>query len=112
MLHKQLKQQKRRAHIRKNVSGVAEKPRLSVYRSNKHIYAQLIDDVKGVTLAAASDHAEKGNPVQKAAAVGAKIAQLASKLGISTAVFDRGGYKFHGRVKSLADSAREAGLKF
>lgn len=113
MLKHQAKLQKRKAHVRKDILGTAEKPRLSVFRSNVHIYAQLIDDVNSKTLAAASDMGIKtAKPVEKAAQVGAKIAELAKKQGIEAAVFDRNGRKFHGRVKALADAAREAGLKF
>ena len=101
--------------IRKIVSGTAEKPRLSVFRSNKEIYAQLIDDVNGVTLVSASSR-EKGlssdNKITTAAAVGKALGEKAAKAGISKCSFDRGGYLYHGRVKSLADAAREAGLKF
>ncbi|MFN5415943.1 MAG: 50S ribosomal protein L18 [Flavobacteriia bacterium] len=102
--------------IRKKVSGTAQSPRLTVFRSNKQIYAQLIDDSKGVTLVAASSYnnkaAEKLAKVDQAAVVGKEIAEKAIKAGISTVVFDRNGYLYHGRVKSLADSAREGGLKF
>lgn len=113
MLRHQEKLQKRKSHIRKEVLGTAEKPRLTVFRSNVHIYAQLIDDVNSKTLASTSDMGIKsGKPVEKAAEVGAKIAELAKKNGIEAAVFDRNGRKFHGRVKALADAAREAGLKF
>jgi len=102
--------------IRKKVSGTAQSPRLTVYRSNKQIYAQLIDDSKGVTLVAASSYnnkaAEKLAKVDQAAVVGKEIAEKAIKAGISSVVFDRNGYLYHGRVKSLADSAREGGLKF
>ncbi len=102
--------------IRKKISGTAQSPRLTVFRSNKQIYAQLIDDSKGVTLVAASSYnnkaAEKLAKVDQAAVVGKEIAEKAIKAGISTVVFDRNGYLYHGRVKSLADSAREGGLKF
>lgn len=114
-------QRRQRIHyrIRKKVSGTAEKPRLSVFRSNKQIYCQLIDDVKGVTLASASS-LDKGlvaeckskNGIETAAIVGKAIAQKAAEKGIQEICFDRGGYLFHGRVKSLADAAREGGLKF
>jgi large subunit ribosomal protein L18 len=113
MLEHQAKLQKRKAHVRKNVTGSADKPRLTVFRSNTHIYAQLIDDVSSKTLVSASDVAIKaGKPVEKAAEVGAKIAELAMKKGIETVIFDRNGRQFHGRVKALADAARNAGLKF
>ncbi len=102
--------------IRKNISGSAQTPRLSVYRSNKQIYAQLIDDVNGVTIASASSQGvkecENVTKVEQAAVVGKLIAEKAIKAGVETVVFDRNGYLYHGRVKSLADSAREGGLKF
>lgn len=102
--------------IRKKISGTAQLPRLTVFRSNKQIYAQLIDDTKGVTLASASSYnnsaADKMAKVGQAAVVGKEIAEKAIKAGIQTVVFDRNGYLYHGRVKSLADSAREGGLKF
>jgi len=103
-----------RYRIRKKVSGVADKPRLSVYRSNKEIYCQLIDDVNGVTLASASSKGLKvtGNKVTVASEVGKILASKAVSAGISKVVFDRGGYLYHGRVKSLADGAREGGLIF
>jgi large subunit ribosomal protein L18 len=101
--------------IRKNVTGTSTCPRLSVFRSNKQIYAQLIDDSTGTTLASASSYnnkAAKGAKVDQAAIVGKEIAEKAKKAGIETVVFDRNGYLYHGRVKSLANSAREGGLKF
>ena len=103
--------------IRKKISGVAGKPRLSVFRSNSDIYAQLIDDNNGVTLAAASSRqkdiqAQKAPKIEKSKLVGAAIATKAKELGISTVVFDRGGYIYHGRVKAVAEGAREGGLKF
>ncbi len=102
--------------IRKIVNGTAEKPRLSVFRSNKEIYAQLIDDVTGVTLIAASSREKgfksEGNKVAVATSVGKSIAEKAVKAGINTCTFDRNGYLYHGRVKSLADAAREGGLNF
>ncbi|MEZ4909451.1 MAG: 50S ribosomal protein L18 [Saprospiraceae bacterium] len=100
--------------IRKKVSGSATKPRLSVYRSNKDIYCQLIDDVNGVTLASASSRHNNvtGQKVNQASNVGKAIAEKAKALNIDSIVFDRGGYLYHGRVKSLADGAREGGLKF
>jgi len=114
---KQLRRQKLRWRIRTKVHGTAQKPRLSVFRSNKDIYVQLIDDNNGFTLAAASSRdkdiaAENGNKVAKSASVGKAIAQKAKALGIEACVFDRGGYLYHGRVKSVADGAREGGLKF
>ncbi|WP_313803686.1 50S ribosomal protein L18 [Flavobacterium sp.] len=113
-LTKSERRQRIKFRIRKIVSGTASNPRLSVFRSNKEIYAQIIDDVNGVTLAAASSReaGAKGTKIEVAAAVGKLIADKAQKAGISTVSFDRGGYLYHGRVKSLADGAREAGLKF
>ena len=106
--------QRVRFAIRKKVSGTSERPRLAVFRSNKEIYAQLIDDVAGNTLASASskEATAKGTKTEQAAAVGTLIASNAKKAGISNVVFDRGGFLYHGRVKALAESAREAGLKF
>ncbi len=103
--------------VRKIVSGTADRPRMSVFRSNKEIYAQLIDDVKGVTLLTASSKAKEiagkeGTKTEKAAMVGKLIAEKAVTAGITSVVFDRNGYLYHGRVKQLADSAREGGLKF
>lgn len=103
--------------IRKIVTGTSERPRLSVFRSNKDIYVQLIDDVNGSTVMSASSRDKElaktdGNKSDVAAAVGKLIAEKATKAGIESVVFDRNGYLYHGRVKSLADSAREAGLKF
>lgn len=99
---------KRRTRIRAKVKGTVERPRLSVFRSHKHIYAQLIDDVKGRTLVAASG----GGDVLTAGKVGQELAKQALSLGIKKVVFDRGGYKYHGRVKVLADGARQGGLEF
>ena len=98
--------------IRKKVSGTIERPRLAVFRSNKEIYAQIIDDVAGNTLASASSSDAKGTKTEQATVVGKLIADNAKKAGVDTVVFDRGGFLYHGRVKALADSAREAGLKF
>ncbi len=103
--------------IRKVVSGTGERPRLAVFRSNKEIYAQVVDDVSGKTLAAASSRdkdisSAKGNKSEVATLVGKALAEKALKAGVSTIAFDRGGYLYHGRVKSLAEGAREAGLKF
>src|SRR5690606_10475028 len=115
-LNKSERRQRIRYRIRKIVSGTAAKPRLSVFRSNKEIYAQLIDDVNGVTLLAASSREKgvdiKGTNVEIAAAVGKLIAEKAVKAGIETVTFDRGGYLYHGRIQSLAEGARAAGLKF
>ena len=98
--------------IRKKVSGTADRPRLAVFRSNKEIYAQVIDDVTGNTLASASSADAKGTKTEQAVATGKLIASTAKKVGVEAVVFDRGGFLYHGRVKALADSAREAGLKF
>ena len=114
---KVVRRQKLRYRIRKKVSGTAQKPRLTVFRSNKDIYVQLIDDVNGVTLAAASSRdkdiaAQQGNKVEKSKLVGLAVAQKALGLGINACVFDRSGYLYHGRVKSVADGAREGGMQF
>lgn len=103
-----------KAAIRTKVSGTAERPRLSVFRSNSQIYAQIIDDVKGVTLASASSLkiTDKITKSEKAAKVGTMIAEAAKAAGVEAVVFDRNGYLYHGRVQSLAEAAREAGLKF
>lgn len=103
--------------IRKIVSGTPTRPRMSVYRSNRDIYVQLIDDVAGVTIASASSKIasigeQKITKCQKSALVGKEIAQRALAAGVSEVIFDRNGYLYHGRVKSLADAAREGGLKF
>jgi large subunit ribosomal protein L18 len=102
--------------IRKNIFGSSEQPRLSVFRSNKQIYAQIIDDNSGKTLVSASSYKNKatetGSKKDQAAVVGKEVAEKAIKAGITTVVFDRNGYLYHGRVKTLADSAREGGLKF
>jgi large subunit ribosomal protein L18 len=100
--------------IRTKVFGTAERPRLTVFRSNSQIYAQVIDDTKGATLASASSLAikDKMTKTEKAAQVGKAIAEAAKKAGVEAVVFDRNGYLYHGRVKQLADAAREAGLKF
>jgi large subunit ribosomal protein L18 len=103
--------------IRKIVSGTETKPRLAVFRSNKEIYAQIVDDVTGKTISAASTrdkdiNSAKITKIEAAALVGKALAEKAIKAGVETIAFDRGGYLYHGRVKSLADGAREAGLKF
>ncbi|MBX3102833.1 MAG: 50S ribosomal protein L18 [Bacteroidetes bacterium] len=103
--------------IRKKVQGTAERPRLSVFRSNTSIYAQLIDDTKGLTLASSSSRIKavndlKATKTEKSVQVGKTIAEKAISLGITEVVFDRNGFKYHGRVKSLAEGAREGGLKF
>lgn len=108
--------QKRHLRVRKHISGTAQRPRLNVFRSLKNIYAQIIDDEKGVTLVSASSHEKDftayGGNVEAAKAVGAAIAKRAVEKGITEVVFDRGGYIYHGRVAALAEAAREAGLKF
>ncbi|MBP1637653.1 MAG: ribosomal protein [Bacteroidetes bacterium] len=103
-----------KAHIRTKISGTAEKPRLTVFRSNAQIYAQIIDDVKGVTLASASSlgSKDKATKTEQAAKVGKLIAKNALEAGVKEVIFDRNGYLYHGRVKQLADAAREGGLKF
>ena len=106
------KRQKIRYSIRKKVSGTAERPRLAIFRSNREIYAQLIDDISGNTLAYACSTEAKGTKIEQADIVGKLIADNAKKVGVDTVVFDRGGFLYHGRVKALADSAREAGLNF
>jgi large subunit ribosomal protein L18 len=111
------RRQKIRYRIRKKSVGSSQKPRLSVFRSNSDIYVQLIDDANGVTLAAASSRdkdivAQKGTKTEKSKMVGAALATKATALGITACVFDRGGYLYHGRIKSVADGAREAGLQF
>ena len=106
---------RRHTRIRKKIHGTAECPRLSVFRSNSHIYAQIIDDAKGVTLVACSSFnlkLENGSNVEAASKVGAELAKLAVAKGIENVVFDRSGYLYHGRVEALANAARENGLKF
>ena len=99
--------------VRKRISGTAERPRLSVFRSNKQIYAQVINDLTGTTLASASSLGmEKMSGVEQAKKVGALVAEKAKAAGVETVVFDRNGYLYHGRVQALADAAREGGLKF
>ena len=117
MNSKLVQRQKIRYRIRKKIAGTSAKPRLSVFRSNSEIYAQLIDDVKGLTLAAVGSNnkeigAQKITKVEKAKLVGSTLARKATELGITTCVFDRGGNLYHGRVKAVAEGAREAGLKF
>lgn len=114
---KEIRRKKIHTRIRGVISGTATRPRLSVFRSNKQIYAQLIDDVAGVTMAsAASSEKEisslKSNKIEQAQLVGKTLAQKAISIGISSVVFDRSGYLYHGRIKSLAESAREGGLQF
>ena len=113
---KTARRQRIRYNIRQKIAGVAAKPRLAIFRSNTDIYAQLIDDVNGATIAAASTKdkdikAQTGTKSEKSKLVGAAIARKAADLGVTEVVFDRGGYLYHGRVKSVADGAREGGLK-
>ena len=113
MVSKIARRNKIKTRIRGKISGTPERPRMSVFRSNKGIYVQIIDDIAGNTLVAASSKGlEGGTKTEVAAKVGADIAKKAMDKGITHVVFDRKGYLFHGRVKSLADAAREAGLKF
>jgi large subunit ribosomal protein L18 len=110
---KAIRRTKRRLRIRAKVSGTAVKPRLAIYRSNQYIFGQLIDDEKGVTLAQASDQKiTKGTKTEKAKLAGIEMAKLAKAKKITTIIFDRGGYMYHGRVKAYADGAREGGLSF
>ncbi|AVQ97667.1 50S ribosomal protein L18 [Oceanobacillus sp. M65] len=114
---KNIVRKRRHARVRKNISGTEQRPRLNVYRSNKHIYAQLIDDNNGVTVASASTKdnelkVEATGNLDAAVKVGETIAKRAQDKGYKSVVFDRGGYLYHGRVKALADAAREAGLEF
>lgn len=109
--------QRRHQRVRETIQGTSQRPRLAVYRSLEHIYAQLIDDTAGHTLASASslDPAlsdQAGTKTQVAQAVGKLVGERAAQVGIETVVFDRGGFPYHGRVKALAEAAREAGLKF
>jgi len=113
---KEARRKKIKSRIRGKISGTAERPRLSVFRSNKEMYVQLIDDTKGVTLAAAStrdkDFARTGNKSEQSKSIGSTLAKKAAEKGITEVVFDRGGYLYHGRVKAVAEGAREGGLKF
>jgi large subunit ribosomal protein L18 len=116
-LSKYERRERLRMRIRKTVEGTESRPRLAVFRSNKEIYAQIIDDVNGKTITAASSRdkdidASNVNKVEAAKLVGKAIAEKAVKVGVETIAFDRGGYLYHGRVKSLAEGAREGGLKF
>ena len=108
--------QKRHLRVRNHISGTAERPRLNVFRSLRNLYAQVIDDVQGVTVVSAStqekDFANYGGNIEAAKSVGEAVAKRAMEKGITEVVFDRGGYVYHGRVKALAEAAREAGLKF
>ena len=114
---KEIRRQKIKFRVRRKISGTTQKPRLSVFRSNTEIYAQLIDDDTAKTLASASSRdkdiaAQKGTKVEKSKLVGAAIARKASELGLLDVTFDRSGYLYHGRVKAVAEGAREGGLKF
>ncbi|MBI3408256.1 MAG: 50S ribosomal protein L18 [Planctomycetes bacterium] len=116
---KHRRQVRRRQHVRSSITGTAQRPRLTVFRSSKHIYAQLVDDLNGVTIASASSRAETlqkelpyGGNIKAAKVVGKKLAEVAKGKGISAAAFDRGHYRYHGRIKALADAAREGGLQF
>ena len=116
-LDKNATRKKRHARVRAKLSGTAARPRLNVFRSNKHVYAQVIDDVNGVTLASASSlekdfGLESTANLEAAQKIGELVAKRAAEKGISAVVFDRGGYLYHGRVKALADAARENGLEF
>ena len=104
---------RRHRRVRKKIVGTAERPRLAVYRSNRHIYAQVIDDFAGRTLAAAStqDNGESGSPKDRAKAVGVSIAKKAKEAGVTSVTFDRGGFQYHGRVAAVAEGAREGGLE-
>ena len=111
---------RRHVRVRAKVSGTAKRPRLNVFRSSAHIYAQLVDDARGHTLASASDletaivenAGKDATKTQRASAVGAAIAERAKEAGVSSVVFDRGGFLYHGRIKAVADAAREGGLEF
>jgi len=109
---KNLARANRKNRIRAKISGTAARPRLVVFRSNLHITAQIIDDTSGKTLASAHDMKEKGTKIEKAQKVGKTIAEAAKGKKIEACVFDRNGYKYHGRIKALADAAREGGLQF
>ena len=112
---KRVRQNRRKRGIRKRIFGAPERPRMTVYRSLKHIYVQVINDLEGTTIAQASSRqaaAEAGGNKDAAAAVGKLIAERAKEAGITEVAFDRNGYRYHGRVKALADAAREGGLKF
>jgi large subunit ribosomal protein L18 len=117
-LTKRERRNKIKKRIRKGIKGTSKRPRLSVFRSNKHIYAQIVDDVKGNTLVSASslekeiELNEESNNIKVAEAVGAKLGEKAKNANVDTVVFDRSGYRYHGRIKALAESARKSGLKF
>ena len=116
---KHRRQLRRRRHVRSKVKGTAERPRLTVFRSSKHIYVQLVDDLTGQTLTAAGSNGKEvktkipyGGNIKAAKAIGQLIAERAKEKGIAKVAFDRGHYRYHGRVKALADAAREGGLNF
>jgi large subunit ribosomal protein L18 len=112
---KQAQKRRRAARVRSRISGTAERPRLSVFRSAKHVTAQMIDDANGVTLISSSDtvvEAQGKKPVEVAALVGADLGKKALAAGIKTVIFDRGSYRYHGRIKALADAARAEGIEF
>jgi len=116
---KKRRQLRRRRHVRSKIVGTAERPRLTVHRTSKHVYVQLIDDINAVTLAAASSRGKDirtglpyGGNIKGSQAIGKKIAEVALAKGIKLAAFDRGHFRYHGRIKALADAAREGGLQF
>ena len=115
-LSKSQRRNRIKRRVRKNITGTAETPRLTIFRSNKEIYAQVVNDNDGKTLASVTSlgnkDASKGSKLEQAATVGKLIAESATKAGVESVVFDRNGYLYHGRVKALADAAREGGLKF
>ena len=106
------KRHQRHLRVRKKVSGTAERPRLVVYRSIKHIYAQLVDDAAQRTIMTVTDSGLEGKPTERSVEVGKRLAAKAKDAGVTRVVFDRAGYKYHGRVKGVADGAREGGLEF
>lgn len=116
MSSRQVARRRRHHRVRKDLNGTSARPRLAVFRSNRYIYAQIIDDVKGVTVASASSHEDplrsRSLSVEIAAEVGKLVAARAKEAGVGAVVFDRGGFTYHGRIKALADAAREAGLDF
>jgi large subunit ribosomal protein L18 len=109
---KRIKRFRRRIRVRAKISGTSERPRLAVFKSNKYLYAQLIDDSKGVTIASATSRGAKGKDVDQSALIGKLIADKAKEKKISRVVFDRGGFLYRGKIKAIADSARAAGLTF
>lgn len=113
IIAKRGRQERRATRTRAKIAGTAERPRLSVFRSTRYISVQVIDDVAGRTIASASDMKSKsGKPLERAVVVGSEIAKAAKAAGITKVIFDRGSFKFHGRIKALADAARENGLEF